>query len=72
MQSPIPIASPSPTPANSKAADLRTKLDLILGEHLMVVAKQATAAANKTDEHAAYTSLLIANTNSLVDIVRSA
>jgi hypothetical protein len=38
----------------------------------MFVAKQATAAANKTDEHAAYTSLLIANTNSLVDIVRSA
>jgi hypothetical protein len=74
IQSPIPIASasPSPTPANSKAADLRTKLDLILGEHVMVVAKQATAAANKTDEHAAYASLLIANTNSLVDIVRSA
>jgi hypothetical protein len=38
----------------------------------MVVAKQATAAANKTDEHAAYASLLIANTNSLVDLVRSA
>jgi len=71
-QSPIPIASPSPTPANSKAADLRTKLDLVLGEHVMVVAKQATAAANKTDEHAAYASLLIANTNSLVDVVRSA
>jgi len=74
MQSPIPIdsASPSPTPANSKAADLRTKLDLLLGEHVMVVAKQATAAANKTDEHSAYTSLLIANTNSLVDLIRSA
>ena len=38
----------------------------------MVVAKQATAAANKTDEHAAYASLLIANTNSLVDLIRSA
>jgi hypothetical protein len=74
IQSPIPMASasPSPTPANSKAADLRTKLDLLLGEHAMVVAKQATAAANKTDEHAAYTSLLIANTNSLVDVIRSA
>jgi hypothetical protein len=74
MQSPIPIdsASPSPTPANSKAADLRTKMDLLLGEHVMVVAKQATAAANKTEEHSSYTSLLIANTNSLVDIIRSA
>jgi hypothetical protein len=64
--------SPSPTPANSKAADLRTKLNLLLGEHVMVVAKQATAAANKTDEHAAYANLLIANTTSLVDVVRSA
>jgi hypothetical protein len=51
---------------------LRTKLGLLLGEHVMVVAKQATAASNKTDEHAAYTSLLIANTNSLVDVIRSA
>jgi hypothetical protein len=74
MQSPIPTdsASPSPTPANSKAADLRTKMNLLLGEHVMVVAKQATAAANKTDEHSSYTSLLIANTNSLVDLIRSA
>jgi len=74
IQSPIPIdsASPSPTPANSKAVDLRTKVDLLLGEHVMVVAKQATAAANKTEEHAAYASLLIANTTSLLDIIRSA
>jgi len=74
IQSPVPIdsPSPSPTPAHSKAADLRTKLSLLLGEHVMVVAKQATAAANKTDEHAPYSSLLIANTNSLVDVIRSA
>src|SRR6202158_1975043 len=74
IQSPIPIASasPSPTPANSKAADLRTKMDVLLGEHVMVVAKQASAAANKSEEHAAYASLLIANTTSLVDLIRSA
>jgi hypothetical protein len=74
IQSPIPIASPSPSPppSNSKAADLRTKMDLLLGEHVMVVAKQATAAASKTEEHAAYASLLIANTTSLVDLIRSA
>ncbi|GAC1475319.1 MAG: hypothetical protein PVSMB3_14580 [Candidatus Dormibacteraceae bacterium] len=74
VQSPIPIESmsPSPTPANSKAVNLRTTVDLLLGEHVMVIAKQATAAANKTDGHAAYATLLIANTNSLVDVIRSA
>ena len=64
--------SPSATPAESKAADLRIKLDLLLGEHVMVIAKQATAAVNKTEQHAPYTSLLNANTNSLVDVVRAA
>jgi hypothetical protein len=74
VQSPIPMSSstPSPTPANTKAADMRTTLDLLLGEHVMVVAKQATAAANKSDEHAAYASLLNTNANSLVDVIRSA
>jgi hypothetical protein len=74
VQSPIPIesAAPSPTPASSKAVNLRTTVDLLLGEHVMVIAKQATAAANKSDSHAGYATLLIANTNSLVDVIRSA
>ena len=37
----------------------------------MVIAKQATATVNKTEEHAPYTSLLNANANSLADVVRS-
>jgi hypothetical protein len=68
MESPPPSA----TPGASKAADLRTKLDLLLGEHVMVIAKQATAAVNKTDEHAPYTTLLNTNANALADLVRSA
>jgi hypothetical protein len=71
--SPIPITSPSPsaTPTDSKAANLRTQLDLLLGEHVMVVAKQAVAASNHTDDYAGYLTLLTTNSNSLVEIVRS-
>jgi hypothetical protein len=71
--SPIPISSPSPsaTPTDSKAANLRTQLDLLLGEHVMVVAKQAVAASNHTDDYAGYLTLLTTNSNSLVEIVRS-
>jgi hypothetical protein len=71
---PTPSASASPTarPADSKAADLRTQLDLLLGEQVMVVAKQAVAAANHTDEYAGYLTLLASNTNSLVEVMRSA
>jgi hypothetical protein len=71
---PPPSASASPTarPADSKAADLRTQLDLLLGEQVMVVAKQAVAAANHTDEYAGYLTLLASNTNSLAEVMRSA
>ena len=59
-------------PADSKAADLRTRIDLLLGEQVMVVAKQAVAASNRTDEYAGYATLLTTNANSLVDVMRSA
>jgi hypothetical protein len=74
IRSPIPIttATPSFNPADSKAADFRTRLDLLLGEHAMLVAKQAVAATNHTDAYAGYLVLLTANANSLVDAVRSA
>jgi hypothetical protein len=67
-------ASPSPTarPADSKAADLRTQLDLLLAEHAMVVGKQAVAASNHTDEYSGYLTLLASNANALVDVMRSA
>jgi hypothetical protein len=72
--SPSPSSSPAPTarPADSKASDLRTQLDLLLGEHAMLVAKQAVAASNHTDEYSGYLTLLASNTNSLADVIRSA
>lgn len=72
--SPAPIESPTPNtnPANSKAANLRTQLDLLLEEHVMVVAKQAAAASNHSDEYAGYLTLLTANGNSLAALVRAA
>jgi hypothetical protein len=74
VHSPIPVTSPTPSvnPADSKAADLRTRIDLLLGEQVMVVAKQAIAASNHTDEYAGYATLLTTNANSLVDLMRSA
>jgi hypothetical protein len=74
VHSPVPVSSPtpSPTPADSKAADLRVRLDLLLAEHVMVVAKQAVAASNHTDEYAGYATLLTTNSSALVDLLRSA
>jgi hypothetical protein len=74
VHSPIPLSSPTPSPtrADSKAGDLRTRLNLLLSEHVMVVAKQAVAASNHNDEYAGYLSLLASNSNALVDVVRSA
>ncbi len=74
VPSPGPSGSPVATarPADSKASDLRTKLDLLLGEHTMLIAKQAVAASNHTDEYSGYLTLLASNANSLVDVMRSA
>jgi hypothetical protein len=74
IHSPIAITTASPTfnPADSKAADFRTRLDLLLGEHVMLSAKQAVAASNHTDAYSGYLVLLTANSNSLVDVIRSA
>jgi hypothetical protein len=57
-------AQPSPSttpPAQSAAADLRTHLDLLLAEHVMIVAKESAAAINHADEYPAYTALLSVN-----------
>ncbi len=74
IHSPIPIATATPSfnPADSKAADLRSRLDLLLAEHTMLTAKQAVAASNHTDAYSGYLILLTSNANSLVDLVRSA
>jgi hypothetical protein len=58
-------------PADSKAADLRTRLDLLLGEHLMVVAKESAAAVAHNDEYTGYLTLLTTATG-LSDLMRSA
>lgn len=65
------LTSPSPNPTDSKAADLRTRLDLLLGEHVMVIAKESSAA-RRADEFAGYLRLLTSNENDLTDLVRSA
>lgn len=56
--------SNTPTPqgtAQAQASDLRTHLDLLLGEQVMIVAKETAAAVNHSDQYAAYTSLLSTN-----------
>jgi hypothetical protein len=53
------------------AADVRTRLDLLLEERVMLVAKQAEAASNHSDEYAGYATLLTANAGSLADVVYS-
>jgi hypothetical protein len=66
--------SPSPVvlnPDDSKAADFRTRLDLLLGEHVMAIAKESSAAG-RTDEYTSYLHLLTANGNDLTELVRSA
>ena len=58
---------------DSKAADLRTKLDLLLGEHI-ILATKATGAAlgGRTDEFAAYGKLLNANGTDLGAMIGAA
>lgn len=68
-----PNSKPSPTSlAHSQAADLRTHLDLLLGEQVFIVAKQAAAAANHSDAYDAYTTLLAVNSADLTSIVARA
>lgn len=62
----------SPSPAQTLAADLRTHLDLLLAEHVMIVAKQAAAATNHADDYDEYASLLAANASDLGAVFASA
>ena len=60
-----PSPKPAPNYADTRAGDLRTHLDLLLGEQVMIVAKHAVAAINHTDDYQSYTALLAANTADL-------
>jgi hypothetical protein len=59
--------------ADSKAADLRVRLDGLLGEHVIVIAKNSLAAtANRSDEYRGYATLLTTNGTDLSDVIASA
>ena len=59
--------------AGSKAADLRVRLDALLGEHVIVIAKNSLAAtANRSDEYKGYAMLLTTNGSDLSDVIASA
>lgn len=59
--------------ADSKAADLRARLDLLLGEHVIVITKESLAAtANRADEYAGYATLLTINGSDLSGVMSSA
>lgn len=62
----------TPSPGQSIAADLRTQLDLILGEQVMIVAKLSSAAVNHTDDYAGYATLLNANATDLSRVLSRA
>jgi hypothetical protein len=67
-----PSSSPATNPAATLAGDLRTRVNLLLGEQVMIVAKESIAAINHTDEYAAYTTLLATNSSDVSDIFRRA
>ena len=67
-----PSQASGPTP-DSKAADLRVRLNLLLGEHVMVIAKDSLAAtANRSDEYKGYATLLTLNGSDLTSLMASA
>jgi hypothetical protein len=66
------LTSPGANPADSKAADLRTRIDLLFGEHVMLIAKESSAARRGGEEYTTYLRLLLSNGNDLTEILRSA
>ena len=71
---PAATGSPSATAnvGGTPAADLRVQLDLLLGEQVMIVAKESAAAVDHSDQYAAYTALLTTNSIDLADVLRRA
>jgi len=65
-------ASPAANVASSRAADLRTQLDLLLAEHVMIVAKESAGAVNHSDEYSSYTAVLSINATDLTSLMSRA
>lgn len=66
---------PAPSPSNAppaQASDLRIQLDLLLTEHVMILAKESAAALNSSSEFRAYATLLTTNESALTEVVRRA
>jgi hypothetical protein len=63
--------TPTPTPAaGTPAADLRVHFNLLLGEHVLIVAKlSAAGAAGRKEEYHAYAVLLATNGGDLADLI---
>ena len=68
-QTASPPASPEVNRADTPAADLRTRLDLLLAEHVMIVAKETAAAVNHSEDYGGYTALLAANATDLAALM---
>jgi hypothetical protein len=65
-------SSPNPTPSSpalSQAADLRTHLNLLFGEHIYIVAKESEAAVDHAGEYTSYANLLATNTRDLTSLM---
>lgn len=67
-----PNSTPTIDASQTQAADLRTQLDVLLGEQVMIVSKEATAAANHSDEFTGYAALLSVNSTDLASLARRA
>jgi hypothetical protein len=71
----LPLGTPTPSAqgANSAAADLRTHVDVLFGEHTFAIAKlSVAAAAGRKDEFRSYAGLLAANSADVTAVMRSA
>jgi hypothetical protein len=67
-----PTASSSRIAAPAQAADLRTHLDLLFGEHVMIVTKVTISASTETQTLIPYARLLDVNANDLALEIRRA
>ena len=71
VSNPAPIPSPT-SAAHTSAADMRTRMELLMSEQVMIVAKESAAAVNHSDEYAAYATLLGLNAADLSALVARA